>query len=666
MALQQSVVPKSFHLKTIRFVFPLVCLVSTANAQGTQIPDSVKAQQLDSLRADARKRFIPAIGNLGEPVDTLSPLHNHEFLHTDANYIGDLLWKIPGAFLREFGEPGQPVQLSMIGVDTRGISLQLDGRPLNDPVFGIVNLYDIPVEYLNEIETFDGSGALFESANAPGGTINFVSHQYNNSRPMTKLRFFQGAFDHILSDGIFSQNISRGFNAMFGFQRHVTNGRFPNAGYDSWNFRTRLRYNASGQLNIWVSDFYNKSTIGLNGGVDPIKSPSVYDEVTAVVKDPTIYQIMSRHDLTAGAVGNFLSDSASLTRATAYYSSINREYSVGGDPRAPSPPRISSDYLVSSFYGMKIQQRVDFVVGLFEVGGDLERRHVNQERTIDERSETYAGASAKTTLQPSQWLGGEFSARYDKLRGDHGLSWGVHLKSHPSEWLEVWGDQSRSNRFPTMQELFWIDSTLLRADDLTKETHSLLQAGLRIRSASVDVNLSAFRKRIEHAITLQPWTSHSLNGFSFVSAPDIEYTGATADIRVRVWNLELAGNLTFTETKDAGSVAPIIPRIISVSELSYRDQFVGGQLDLKVAFRLKTVTHHRGLQFVSSLGQFAGSDLSEMSGFTSPDFYFVARLGDAYVTFEWENPVDVNSMMIPFYPLMNRNIKLGVNWVFTD
>lgn len=663
MALQQSLFLQSFPFKAIRFVFPLVCLISVAAAQELPIPDSIKAQQLDSLRADTRKRFIPSIGNLGQPVDTLDPLHSHEFLHTDANYVGDLLWKIPGVFVREFGGPGQPVQLSSIGVDNRGISLQLDGRPLNDPVFGVLNLYDIPIEYVNEIEAFDGSGALFQSSNAAGGTINFVSHQYNSSRPMTKLRFFQGAFNHILSDGIFAQNISRGLNAMFGFQRHVTDGRFSNSGYDSWNFRTRLRYNASDQLNVWVSDFYTKSTIGLNGGVDPNKSPSLYDEVTAVVRDPTIYQITSRHDLTAGAVGKFLADSTSLSRATIYYSSIDREYSVGGGQGAP---RISSDFLGSSFWGMKIQQRIDFISGSVDLGGELEERHVNQVRNFAERTEHSAGASAKTALRPIQWIEGAFSARYDRLRGDNGLSWGLNLKSHPISWLELWGDQSRSYRFPTMQELFWTDSTLLHANDLTKETHSLSQGGLRVRSGSIDLGLTVFKRRIEHAITLQQWTSQHLKGFSFVSGPVVDYMGGTIDLRLRAWNLELAGNLTFTDTKDGGSVAPIIPRVTSVSELSYRDQFFGNELDLKTAFRLRAVSHHQGLQFVSSLGMFAGQGFTEMPGFTSLDFYCVAKIGNAYLTFEWENPLNVNAMVIPYYPLMDRNIKLGVNWVFTD
>ena len=661
MPLRQSLHPQLIPIKIIWHCLPLLFLLSVATAQETQIPDSVKAR-LDSLRVDTKKRFIPALGNLGEPVDTLSALHSHEFIHTDAHYIGDLLWKVPGTFLREFGEPGQPVQLSRIGVDTRGISLQLDGRPVNDPVTGAFNLYDIPIEYVDEIELFDGSGALFQSANSSGGTINFVSHQYNSSRPMTKLRFFQGGFDHILSDGIFSQNVGRGLNAMLGFQRHVTDGRFKNSAYDSWNFRIRLRYNPSENLNTWIGEFYTKSTIGLNGGIDATNSPSLYDEVTAIVNDLRTYQITSRHDLTAGIVGRFLSDTASLSKATLFYSSIDREYS-NGDPSGGPP--LFSNFQLSSVAGIKLQQKVSLPVGSFDFGAEFESRHVGQDHYLEKRTDQYAAASARTMLNAGNWIEGTVSGRYEKLRADNALSWGVNLKSHPTSWLEVWGDQSRSYRFPTIQELFWVDSALSRSDNLTKETHSLLQVGTRIRTSSLEAGLTGFVKKIQNFITLIPRTDEE-PGFVFISTPVLDYSGLTAYLKIRVSVFELASNVAFTHSKKNGSYPPDIPQITSVSELSYRDQLVGGELDLKGAIRLKAVSHHRGLQFVPRLGMFAEQGFSEMPGFTSLDFYVVAKIGDAYLTFEWENPINVNTMVIPFYPLMDRNIKVGLNWVFTD
>jgi outer membrane cobalamin receptor len=660
--LSQSPRLKPVIRKSIRLFIPVVFFFSPAPAQEIQVPDSIRIRQIDSLRADTQKRFIPSVGNIRQTVDTLSSLHSREFLLTDAVYAGDLLRKIPGNFLREFGSPGQPVQLSRIGTDTRGISLQLDGRPLNDPVTGTYNLYDMPLEFINELESADGSGALFQSPNSSGGTVNFVSHQYNGTRPTTKLRFFQGSFEHILSDGIFAQNIGRGTNAMVGFQRHVTDGRFRNSGYDSWNFRFRLRYNASEDLNMWVSDFYTKSTIGLNGGVDDSKSVSLYDEVTALVRDPGTYQITSRHDLTAGAIGRFFGDTTSLSRATVYVSSIDREYS-NGNPLGGSP--LFSNMQKSSFTGIKLQQNISFPVGSIDLGGTMESRHVGQDHYFTPRTESYASGSVQTRLTAGRWIEIAFTGRYDRLRGDNGLSWGARLQSRPTPWLDLWVDQSTSSRFPTMQELFWEEPGLSRSDNLRKELHTLSQAGTRLGAGDFKLGVTVFHKKVEDFISLSPWTNGEV-GFSFTQTPLLEFNGMTADVNLRFWILELAGAVTLTERKDNGSSAPPIPQFTSVSELSYRNQFVGGELDLKAALRLKAVTRHKGLQFISRLGLFAEQSMSEMPAFSTIDLYIVAKLGDAYLTLEWENPLNVNTVMIPYFPLMDRNIKLGVNWFFTD
>lgn len=668
MALPHLIRLNSGFSRIARLALSLLCMLSAASAQQqtTPVPDSIRAVQQDSLRADARKRFLPSIGNLGPSVDSTSVLHSNEFMHTDAQYVGDLLWKIPGVFLREFGEPGQPVHASKFGVDLRGISLQLDGRPLNDPVTGGYNLYDIPIEYLNEIESFDGSEALSLETQSAGEAINFVSHQYNSARPMTKLRFFQGPYNHILSDGIFAQNIARGLNAMFGFQRHVTDGRFPNSPYDSWNLRLRLRYNASEQLNVWASDMYTKSMIGLNGGVNPAQSQSLFDEVTARVRDLTSYQIASRHDLTAGVAGKFLADSSLLTRVTAYYSSIDHEYSIGSG--TGEPPSFSN-FGSSSFGGFKAAQRIDLGPGMIDLGGVIEKRHVGKDQYLDERSENYASVNAAIALNLSELVQGRFASRYEMLRGDNALSWGLHLESHITPWLIVWGDQSRSYRFPTIQELFWTDSTVTRFGSIGKESHDLLQIGVKATGRTLDASLAFFRKRIENEIVFLPRTAQDLAypvfTVSSISNPE-DYAGLTGDVRFRVWQFELAGNVTFTNTQGTGTNATIIPKFTSFGELAYRNQFNGDELDLKAAVRLQVVSHNRGLAFIPGLGVFGGQGYAEMPAFTKLDFYLVARLGDAYLTLEWENPLNVNAMTIPYYPLLDRNIKLGVNWVFSD
>ena len=633
------------------------------------VPDTLARLRADSLRAESyRKRFIPSIGNLDQAVDTTSQFHSREFIFSDVTNAHDLLVKVPGSFFRDLGQPGQPGQLSLFGVDTRGISVQLDGRPLNDPVFGGYDLYDIPIQYVHEVEILQGSGSLYEGANSPGGTINFVSHQYNNLHPMTKFRFFQGPYDHILSDGIFAQNITRALNAMFGFQRQVTDGRFTNSAYDSWNFRFRLRYNVAEQLNVWASDFYTKSTVGLNGGIDPTLSPSLYDEVTAVVRDDKTYQIRSRHDFTLGSVGKLLADSASLSKLVLYYSSIDREYANGGG--AGLAP-VFQDIQGSSLWGLKFDQRIDFNVGALDVGTSLERRHVDYSHYLAERTENYAAANAKVTLRPVDWVSGAFSSRLEQLRGDNSMSWGINVEARITPWLTLWGDNSSSFRYPTIQELFWQDSALVRPRAFSKEKHSFFRAGARFEIGPASLSLSVFKRKIENAILFAgtPFANTPFGagvGVLITSLPTEEFTGGAADVRLSLWKFELQGNATLTDSKQQVIYWRVVPRFTSLSEFSYRDTFVGGNLDLKTAVRLKFVSHHDGLEFVPRLLAFATQSTSEMPSFTTLDFYLVAKLGDAYLTFIWENPVDVNAMMVPFYPLMSRSIKLGVNWIFTD
>ena len=360
---------------------------SSVIAQEVAAPDSLSALQPDSLRAPRYKsRFIRFIGNLERGTDSTSVLHSVQFIQSDATSVADLLRRAPGVFIRELGQPGQPAQLNVGGLNDRATTLLLDGRPLRDPVTGSYNLYDIPIEFLDEIEMENSSASLFAAPNSAGGTINFVSHQYDNVHPMTKLRFLQGPFDGILTDGVFAQNISRGMNAMFGLQRLVTDGRFPNSKYDSWNVRARLRYNITDRINAWVGDFYNKSTTGLNGGIDPMKSPTLFDEVTAVVRDESTVQTISRHDFTLGLVAKLLPDSTSRSRVLAYYSIIDRDYSTGATQY--TPPTFT-DIQSSSVWGTILEQQIDLSPLDIEVGVEYERRIIQKGYFLKSLEETY-------------------------------------------------------------------------------------------------------------------------------------------------------------------------------------------------------------------------------------------------------------------------------------
>ena len=611
-----------------------------------------------------KSRFIPSIGNLDHRVDSSDVLHSAQFIQSDAMFVGDLLKRLPGVYLRELGQPGQPSQLNVGGVDDRSITVLLDARPLRDPITGRTNLFDIPLEYISEIEMQNSAASLFEASNAAGGTINLVSHQYDNNRPITKIRFMQGPFQSGMTDGLFAQNLTRGLNAMVGFQRLATDGRFPNSAYDAWSIRARLRYNITERFNVWASELYNKATTGLNGGIDPDNSPSLYDEVTAVVRDNSTNQMISKHDLTLGMVGKLLPDTVSQSRVLAYYSMIDREYSTGATLYTPTT---FSDIQKSSVWGAVLGQQVHMSDVNLELGGEYEKRIVQKGYFLTDLTENYSSVKGRVTLQPFEWLTGDALTRLENLRGHHSLAWSLRLQSQLADGFSIWGGLSRTYRYPTIQELYWADSTIMRTGLPDKESHLIAEVGIRMKTGPWTISLQGFKRRVDDAIvTTQQGVLDAASSLVIATSPRVDLSGAAIDLSLQVWQMQLAGNITYTDYHQEGDRPLVVPRFTSFSELSYGDTFGDHAVDLKLAVRITAVSHHFGLQFIPRMVAFAQQSYVQTPGYSTFDLYGVARIGDAHVSLTWENPLNIHSLEVPYYPLMGANIKLGVNWQFLD
>lgn len=651
--------------RVIRIILILLAWENTSFGffQITAQRDSVPQAPTDTSKLEPL-RFIFAIGSFSQQLDSSSAFHSSQFIWRDAKYAGDLLWTMPGFFLRELGEPGQPQQMNFAGMDSRGISIQLDGRTLHDPVTGAYNLYDIPLEYVDQLELVDGALSSFYGSNASAATLNFVTHQYNNNRPLTKLRYLQGPFEHTLSDGIFAQNVARGFNFMFGFQRQVTNGRFPNSKYDSWNVRNRLRYNYSNRLNFWLSDFYNKSSTGFNGGIDVRKSPSIFDEVTALVRTREASQTVSRRDVTLGGIGKFFDDSTSTSHMQLYYTTVEREYRETDQITGLNK---FLDFHSYSFWGSQLEQRLSFSPVQLHAGLEFEHRSIGESRTFGSQTENYFAFKGKVTWKQEKVEGSIF-VRQEQLRKQSSLSYGAEFRRELGLGMSIFGGYSNIFRLPTMQELYWIDSTVTRTGDIKRESHVLSQIGLRFQpSQSLDISLSTFTKRINGAIIFLPLSSSAtFPGVNISNVSSISVVGATANILLKVWNFELTSTFTFTDYKQADTAALVFPKFMVRNELSYRDTWLTDALDLKLGVRSIFMSKQDGYQFLPPAMTFTPQADTRQGSFSTFDLFAIGKLGDAYITLVWENPLKINYVLTSTYPMPSRNIKLGVNWVFVD
>jgi iron complex outermembrane receptor protein len=88
--------------------------------------------------------------------------------------VSDVLSGAVGVHVRELGGAGSFATASIRGSTPSQVAVYLDGVPLNQAQYGVVNMADLPIEALDAVEVFRGAAPL--TLDSPGGgAVNLVS-----------------------------------------------------------------------------------------------------------------------------------------------------------------------------------------------------------------------------------------------------------------------------------------------------------------------------------------------------------------------------------------------------------------------------------------------------------------------------------------------------------
>jgi outer membrane cobalamin receptor len=677
-------------LKYAAFFAAVLLSLSASEADSRQMrePDSTKAARADSSSVEdtLQVRFIPAMGSLRQEIDSASEFHSSQFIWSDARYFGNLLWKMPGFFLRDLGESGKPGEINAWGVDWRGVAILMDGRPMNDPITGTYNLYDMPMEFIEQVEDFSGIASSAEAWNAPGATLNFVTHQYNTLRPITKVRYVQGPNNDLMSDGLFTQNVLRGLNFMFGFQRHVSDGRFngartttaapvPNGAIvNNWNVRTRLRYNFSDRFNVALTDFYTKDINGLNGGIDVARSQNVYDDVGAFVNSPNALETVSRRDVSLLAIGKLFEDSTSITQANAYYTHLLRDYT---NPGSEFTPLTISDSHYAELRGIRVQQSFRSDFHETEIGVQSEHSQyaatgffdsTARAGTVNSAKRTISSAFLTSSLRPTGYATVSLSARLDDFNNQPATSLGAGLKVFPVSLVGVFGEYGQSYRFPTFQESSWADSTIFRPSAIGKEKHTLFRAGVELHLGDDGLlSVAGYDRSVDNAIIFQPArTASGSRAVRILNVPNTHTRGIVGSLSAHYGPFAFEGTLLYTHYAEADTTKFLSPDLMMSGELSYRNQFFNNALDAKIGVRSRFMNAQNGMTFNPQLVLYREDDDTTVGSWMRLDLFAVLKIGDAYITLSYENLLNASYFITPVYPMPDRTLRFGVNWAFLD
>ncbi|OLD58067.1 MAG: hypothetical protein AUI33_18145 [Ignavibacteria bacterium 13_1_40CM_2_61_4] len=642
--------------------------------------DTTRSDTTRSMREDSLPKYAIPIELVGSIERSIAPprvIDDSTMHFMDYESLADLVGVTGGAFIFGLGSPGQFQGLTLQGLGARDISLLGGGTLLNNSSSGTYDLNLSSLEDIGRIEIVSGTRSFLYGLNSTGGTINLVNKNRKALHPYSHVRYSEGGYGYSMLDGIVSQNISRGFNITAGILHRTVDGRFANTDGDAWSGRARLRYNLSGEINLFGSEVYNQTRLDMNGGIDSAtQAADRFDRIRAKVQNADSYEKVFRHDMQLGIATNFRADSNAINTLTFYYSTNLREYRDEGN-RPTSDTTFFQQNQYSRWYGLKLaEHRLVNDVAL-DIGAEIQHRRFligppgeDGSTTLgSEVGSTDYSAFAKSEMHFSGILQASAYGRFESYFDQHEFSFGADAAFNLSGPLELFAGASRSSRFPTPQELYGTPPVISSTISAESERHLLVEGGLRsLPGGACSFELTAFQRSVEDPVVLRNSTApQGAEPFEFDRGETQHLRGIDGAASFRIGSFLLEGSAQYLEVLAGSNVENEFPKWTGRGGAWFRDSVFGSHLDLKAGFQGRFFSSFQGRGF-DQLAQIdvptSNPETIDVNG--TVDFLLIAHIGSAYVHLVWENLFDRQYIMRIFYPMPERNIRFGISWDFLD
>src|SRR5206468_2767141 len=134
---------------------------------------------------------------------------------------------------------------------------------------------------------------------------------------------------------------------------------------------------------------------------------------------------------------------------------------------------------------------------------------------------------------------------------------------------------------------------------------------------------------------------------------------------LRTGSFFFEGMLQFLERINDDDAALIFPKWTASGGIYYWDRLFDNHLNLKAGIRGKYFSEYIGREFnEQGMVYVPGGQQYPVTATGTIDLVLIARLGDAYIHFIWDNLLDKEYIMTSFYPMKGRAIRVGVSWEF--
>ena len=181
-----------------------------------------------------------------------------------AQDLGDVLNQLSSVEIISYGGLGSVKTIKMRGSTASQVLVLVDGRPINSPRDGEVDLSAIPLENIERIEVMHGSASSLYGSSAMGGTVQIITKDPPKEDSRTEIMSSFGTFRTYQERLTQGQKLGKfGYLLSGGYQS--SQGSREDSEFDSKDFSLKMDYDISDNQRIWVNTGFYTSFAGTPG-----------------------------------------------------------------------------------------------------------------------------------------------------------------------------------------------------------------------------------------------------------------------------------------------------------------------------------------------------------------------------------------------------------------
>ncbi|MBM4136806.1 MAG: TonB-dependent receptor [Nitrospira sp.] len=516
---------KSYQLLAFGFQFlkPIICILLLFTFHFSLLTlsfaeDKIKLEEV----VVTATRIEESVEDIAQDVTVIT---KKEIESGSYRTVPEIIRNVSGLNLFEYGNRGSSASVSLRGSTSEQVLILIDGKRLNKPGDGGVDLntISIPLENIERIEILRGASSALYGADAMGGVINIITRIPDE--PATKFSASYGRF--VTRDLSFntSRKIGKtGFN--LSLSKESSEGFRTNSDYDIDAINTKITFDLSKDIRADLNIDYNHKDAGSPGSL-------TWTTPFATQTDE-----------------NLLTGIAFKTKDTSlkFYSHNSRiQY---------TNPGIEDNTHKNHVNGLDLQHSIligssNLLTGGFELlEEDIDSRdNINTANSVGKHSRTRKGMFLQNETSLFEKIVLTLGARYDDIDSKNRLSPKASFLVKLPDQTNVSLSAGKGFRVPTMNALYWPDTGWAVGNPNLKPEQSTEYEGSiqKFFGNNGNIKLVAFEKKSKDLIQWQeisPWR------WSPVNVAKARVRGVETEGKVHINAADVGLSYTFMDPED--------------------------------------------------------------------------------------------------------------------